>query len=178
MLPDGHRHVADVEARTLLCACRGCAVLLARPGAGGRHFRLVPERVVRLDGFRLADEQWASLQIPVELAFFFRSTPAARVVAFYPSPLGATESQLELEAWETLEGENEILRRLEPDVEALLVNRARGAHEHLIVPIDRCYELVALIRARWRGLNGGDEVWDEIAQFFERLRAQARTEAE
>ena len=178
MLPDGHRHVADVEARTLLCACRGCAILLARPGAGGRHFRLVPERVVRLDGFRLADEQWTSLQIPVELAFFFRSTPAARVVAFYPSPLGATESQLELEAWETLEGENEILRRLEPDVEALLVNRARGAHEHLIVPIDRCYELVALIRARWRGLNGGDEVWDEIAQFFERLRAQARTEAE
>lgn len=177
VLPDEHRHVADVEARTLLCACRSCVVLLARPGAGGRHFRLVPERVVRLDGFRLAEEQWASLRLPVELAFFFRSTPAGRVVGFYPSPLGATESQLELDAWQTLEDENPILRELEPDVEALLVDRARGAREHFLVPIDRCYELVALIRAHWRDLAGGPQVWDEIAQFFERLRAQARTEA-
>jgi hypothetical protein len=176
-LPDEHRHVADIESRTLLCACRACVVLLARPGAGGKHFRLVPEQVVRLDGFRLAEEQWASLQLPVELAFFFHSTPAGRVVAFYPSPLGATESQLELEAWQTIVRDNPLLGGLEPDVEALLVNRARGARDYLVVPIDRCYQLVALIRARWRGLGGGDEVWGEIAQFFERLQAQARTEA-
>jgi hypothetical protein len=176
-LPGEHRHIADVESRTLLCACRACVVLLARPGAGGERFRLVPERVVRLDGFRLAEEQWVSLQLPVELAFFFHSTPAGRVVAFYPSPLGATESQLELEAWETIVRDNPLLRGLEPDVEALLVNRARGARDYLVVPIDRCYQLVALIRARWRGLGGGEEVWGEIAQFFERLHAQARTEA-
>jgi hypothetical protein len=176
-LPDEHRHVAAAEARTLLCACRACAVLLARPGAGGGHFRLVPERVAVLERLRLSDEQWTALQLPVELAFFFRSTPAGRVVAFYPSPLGATESQLALEAWEAVEHENPVLQELEPDVEALLVNRARGAREHFLVPIDRCYELVALIRARWRGLAGGEEVWREIAQFFERLRAQAGTEA-
>jgi hypothetical protein len=176
-LPGEHRHIADVESRTLLCACRACVVLLARPGAGGKHFRLVPERVVRLDGFRLAEEQWVSLQLPVELAFFFHSTPVRRVVAFYPSPLGATESQLELEAWETIVQDNPLLRGLEPDVEALLVNRARGARDYLVVPIDCCYQLVALIRARWRGLGGGEDVWGEIAQFFERLHAQARTEA-
>jgi hypothetical protein len=152
-------------------------ILLGRPGAGGGHYRLVPERRLPLEGFRLDEEQWAALQLPVELAFFFHSTPAGRVVALYPSPLGATESQLELAAWEELERENPILLELEPDVEALLVNRARGARDHYVAPIDDCYQLVALIRAHWRGLAGGEEVWREIAQFFERLRARARTEA-
>jgi hypothetical protein len=175
-LPAQHRHVADLEKQSLLCACRACAILLGRPGAGGAHFRLVPERAVLLDRFRLSDEQWAALQLPVELAFFFRSTPARRVVALYPSPLGATESQLALDSWEEIERDNPVLRELEPDVEALLVNRAHGACEYYLCPIDRCYELVSLIRTHWRGLAGGSEVWDEIAQFFERLRAQAETE--
>jgi hypothetical protein len=171
-LPPEHRHVADLARQTLLCACRACAVLLGRSGAGGAHFRLVPERVLCLDGFELGDGQWAALQLPVELAFFFRSTPAGRVVAFYPSPLGATESQLALEAWEELERDNPVLRELEPDVEALLVNRARGARRHFLVPIDRCYGLVALIRTHWRGLAGGAQVWAEIAHFFDRLEAR------
>src|SRR5918911_5365070 len=79
LLPEEHRHVADVQKRSLLCACRACVVLLARAGAGGGHFRLVPERVALLDDFRLSDEQWAVLQLPVDLAFFFRSTAAGRV---------------------------------------------------------------------------------------------------
>jgi Family of unknown function (DUF5947) len=171
-----HRHVADVQNRTLLCACRACAVLLGRPGAGGGHYRLVPERRLLLENLRLTDEQWARLQLPVDLAFFFYSTPADRVVALYPSPLGATESRLELDAWQELERENPVLRELERDVEALLVNRARGMHEHFLVPIDDCYALVALIRSHWKGLAGGEDVWREIGSFFDRLRAQARTE--
>jgi hypothetical protein len=176
VLPEEHRHVADVRNRTLLCACRACAVLLGRPGAGGDHYRLVPERRLLLRGLRLSDEQWSNLQLPVDLAFFFPSTPAGRVVALYPSPLGATESQLGLEAWEELERENPVLQELEPDVEALLVNRARGTREHFLVPIDDCYALVALIRSRWKGFAGGEEVWREIDRFFDRLRAKARTE--
>ena len=176
-LPEQHRHVADIERRTLLCTCRACAVLLGRSGAGGTHFRLVPERVRALDGLRLDEERWAALQLPVDLVFFLRSSAAGRVVALYPSPLGATESQLALGAWAELERDNPVLSELEPDVEALLVNRARGGREQFVAPIDRCYELVALIRARWRGLGGGDEVWREIERFFERLRAQAGTEA-
>ena len=176
-LPDEHRHVADIQAQSLLCACRACVVLLGRDGAGGGHFKLVPERRLRLDEFRLDEAQWAALQLPVDLAFFFRSTAADRVVALYPSPVGATESQLELAAWAELERANPVLRELEPDVEALLVNRMGARREHYLVPIDDCYELVALIRSHWRGLAGGEEVWREIARFFERLRAQAGTEA-
>jgi hypothetical protein len=168
-----HRHVADVQNRTLLCACRACAVLLGRPGAGGGHYSLVPERRLLLDGFRLGDAEWTALQLPVELAFFFASTPAGRVIALYPSPLGATESQLELEAWEQIELDNPVLRTLEPDVEALLVNRSGGAREHFVVPIDDCYALVALIRSRWKGLAGGEEVREELTRFFGRLRERA-----
>ncbi len=177
-LPAEHRHVADIHNRSLLCACRACVVLLGRPGAGGGHYRLIPERRLFLDGFRLDDAQWDSLRIPVGLAFFFRSTPAGRVVALYPSPLGVTESQLELDTWEELERENPVLRELEPDVEALLVNRARDARDHFLAPIDDCYALAALIRTHWKGLAGGDEVWREIGGFFERLRARAGKESE
>jgi hypothetical protein len=67
------------------------------------------------------------------------------------------------------------LRGMERDVEALLVNPARGASEHYLVPIDECYKLVGVIRTRWRGFSGGREVWDEIARFFEGLRLRATT---
>jgi hypothetical protein len=110
----------------------------------------------------------------VDMAFFFDSAPAERVVAMYPSPMGATESLLELDTWEALVAANPVLEELEPDLEALLVNRARGARQHWIVPLDDCYELVGLIRLRWKGLSGGTEVWQEIERFFEELSRRAK----
>jgi hypothetical protein len=74
-----------------------------------------------------------------------------------------------------LERYNPVLEGMEQDVEALLVNRIRGAREHFLVPIDECYSLVGLIRMRWRGLSGGREVWEEIGQFFEELRDRSKT---
>jgi hypothetical protein len=58
-----------------------------------------------------------------------------------------------------------------PDVEALLVNRVKGAREYYRVSIDRCFSLVGLIRQHWRGLSGGAEAWDAIDAFFDTLRA-------
>ena len=77
-VPPGHRHLVDVDERRLLCACRACALLFARPGAGGGHLRLLPTRRRRLDDFELDDAQWERLRIPVDMAFFFHSTPAER----------------------------------------------------------------------------------------------------
>jgi len=134
----------------------------------------VPERRLRLERFELDDLAWEQLRIPVDMAFFFHSSPAERVMAFYPSPMGATESRLELDAWQDLAAANPVLDDLEPDVEALLVNRARGARSHWLVPIDECFALVGLIRTRWRGLTGGKEVWIEIDRFFEQLDRRAR----
>jgi Family of unknown function (DUF5947) len=173
-IPPEHRHVLDLENRNLLCACRACAVLLDRRAAGGGHWRLVPERRLRLDEFRMPDEHWETLNIPVDMAFFFNDTSAGRVVAYYPSPMGPTESALKLESWDALEEANDILRSLEPDVEALLVNRARGQRRQWLVPIEDCYALVGLIRGGWRGLTGGAEVWRALAGFFEELDRRAR----
>jgi Family of unknown function (DUF5947) len=168
-IPAEHRHLVDVRSGEVMCACRGCALLLDRPGAGGGHYRALGERRRRLADFHLSDEAWAALDIPVEIAFFVRSSVEGRVIARYASPLGAVESALDLAAWEEIERANPALATLDADVEALLVNRAGGAHEHWIVPLDDCYRLVALMRTTWRGLAGGREVWDAIARFFEDL---------
>jgi hypothetical protein len=173
-IPAEHRHLLDLRSRELMCACTACKILFDRNAAGGGHYRLVPERRLRLTDFELADPEWEELRIPVEIAFFFRSTAAERVVAFYPGPMGATESLLGLEAWQALEAANPVLAQMEPDVVALLVNRARGARDHWLVPIDDCYALVGLIRTRWRGLTGGRQVWEEIGRFFETLDARSR----
>jgi hypothetical protein len=150
--------------------------LFDRRGAGGGHLRLVPERRLRLDGFELTTAAWERLRIPVDMAFFFRSSRAGRVMALYPGPMGATESLLELESWEELERANPVLTTMEPDVEALLVDRARGSARQWLVPIDDCYQLVGLIRTRWRGFSGGKEVWLEIESFFAELDRSARPE--
>jgi hypothetical protein len=144
----------------------------------GTKYKGVPRRVLALSDFYLSDGQWESLMVPINMAFFFRSTPDARVVAFYPSPAGAMESLLPLETWKDVEDANTVLKEMDSDVEALLVNRigpARGftAPEYYILPIDECYKLVGLIRARWHGLSGGAEVWQEIGSFFDGLKGRA-----
>jgi hypothetical protein len=174
LIPSGHRHLLDLETRELMCACRACTLLFDRSAAGGGHFRLVPDRRLRLADFELSDLTWEQLRIPVEMAFFFQSSKDNRVMAFYPSPMGPTESLLGLEAWLQIERANPILEGMEPDVEALLVNRARGAREQWLVPIDDCYALVGVIRTRWKGLSGGKEVWGEIDRFFEDLDRHSR----
>lgn len=161
----------EPATRQLVCACDACSILFS--GHSQARYRQVPSRVLYLDGFQLPDEAWERLLIPVNMAFFFRSTAADRVLALYPSPAGATESLLELESWQELEDANPVLRELQPDVEALLVNRVGGARDHFVAPIDRCYELVGLIRAGWRGLSGGADVWTAINGFFADLRGRA-----
>ncbi|MGI8594775.1 MAG: DUF5947 family protein [Solirubrobacteraceae bacterium] len=171
-----HRHVLDLSNRELMCACQACSLLFDRPaaGAGGRHYRLIRDRRLSIADFDLSDLAWEELRIPVEIAFFFHSTLEERVQAFYPSPVGPTESLLGLEAWQELEVANPVLRTMEPDVEALLVNRAKGARQQWIVPIDECYALVGLIRTRWRGFTGGKQVWEGIGEFFEDLDRRSR----
>jgi hypothetical protein len=125
----------------------------------------------------MTDAQWEGLRVPINMAFFFESTPAHKVVALYPSPAGATESLLELETWDSIVAENPVLRAMEPDVEAVLINRIgsdRGqAGEYFRLPIDECFKLVGLVRKHWRGFSGGAEVWQELERHFAGLRERA-----
>jgi hypothetical protein len=172
-LAEEHAHLVEVASRRLRCACDACAILFSGQGAG--KYRRVPRRVELLADFRLADVQWEGLNLPINLAFFLHSTPAGRVVALYPSPAGVTESLPDVGAWEALEEDNPVLRELEPDVEALLVNRLGPAPEHYRVGVDECYKLAGLIRTHWRGLSGGPAVWEEVGRFFTGLKERART---
>lgn len=169
-----HAHLVDLREQALRCVCRACAILFDRQSAGGAHYRLVPDRVRLLEDFTLADMHWIALRIPVDLVFLFHSSAAGRVVALYPGPMGATESLLGLDHWERLVADNPALSEIEPDVEALLVDRTGGKRDGWIVPIDACYELTGLFRMRWKGLSGGTEVWEAIDEFFEDLRRRAR----
>jgi hypothetical protein len=173
-IPSEHRHLLDLTKRELMCTCQACSVLFASDAASAGHYRLVGDRRLRIDDLELDDAAWGELRLPVDMAFFFRNSAAGRVQAFYPSPMGPTESLLELNAWTELERANPVLTTLAPDVEALLVNRVRGARGHWIVPLSECYALVGLIRTRWRGFTGGAEVWKEIGRFFEELDRHAK----
>jgi hypothetical protein len=175
-IADEHAHLVDLQARNLLCACRGCYLLFTSEGSGGSHFRAVPDRYVAFPDFELSPAQWDSLQIPVSVAFFFLNSSLDRVAAFYPGPAGATESQLSLDTWEEVVIANPELATLEPDVEAFLVRAQpnRGGAECFLVPIDACYELVGHLRRLWRGFDGGREAHDALDAFFARVRTKAR----
>jgi hypothetical protein len=171
LAPD-HSHLVEVANRRLHCACEACAILFGNQGAA--KYRRVPRRADFLSDFRLTDVQWEELNLPINLAFFLYSIAAGRVVALYPSPAGATEAMPPPDAWQALAEDNPVLRELEPDVEALLVNRLGPAPECYRVGIDRCYELVGLVRTHWRGLSGGTAVWEEVGRFFAALKERSR----
>ena len=169
-LPPQHRHLLEMATRAVACACDACAMLFHRADAG--RFRLIPRDVRTMPDFQMTDAEWEELALPIEMAFFFFSTPEKKITALYPGPAGATESLLPLTAWEALVGRNPLLATLAPDVEALLVNRTREARDYFIAPMDVCYELVGTLRIYWRGLHGGEEVWEKIGDFFARLKEQ------
>lgn len=174
-IPLEHRHLLEMDTRQVQCVCRACAILFATEAASRGKYRLIPDRYLYLDDFQIDDAQWDTMRLPVGLAFFFYSAAAQRVVVFYPGPMGATESLLDLPTWAALEVRNPVLSTLQPDVETLLINRARGAEQYFLVPIDACYRLVGLMRSSWRGLSGGQAVWTEIERFFETLRRRSQS---
>ncbi len=170
-----HPHLIELAQRKLLCTCDACAILFSGQGV---KFKRVPRRVLFLPDFNLSDAAWNGLTIPINMAFFFRSSLENRIVALYPSPAGATESLLPLESWNDIVARNPILHGMESDVEGLLVNRlgySRGyaAAQYYLLPIDECFKLVGLIRKHWKGLSGGAEVWSELGEFFAGLKTRS-----
>ncbi|MGD9483527.1 DUF5947 family protein [Streptomyces sp. TRM70308] len=172
-LPEEHRHLLDLPADEIACACRACALLLDRQEAGGAHYRLLPQRRVRLPDDVLDDALWAGLGLPVDLVFLTRHAASGEVTARYPSPLGTLRATPDPEVWREVTAAHPALATLADDVEALLVHRAGGTREHWLLPLDDCYRLTALVRAHWEGLGGGQEVWRQVDGFFARLAASA-----
>jgi hypothetical protein len=144
-LPAEHDHLIEPAVRQLRCACQACAILFDHDGDA--KYRRVPRDARYLPDFRLTDIQWNALGIPIE-------------------------SLLDLDSWGEIVADNPVLQKMQPDAEALLVNRVRTTREHFLAPIDECYKLVGLVRLHWRGFSGGTKVWEEIDRFFSELKPQ------
>ncbi|MGW6913913.1 DUF5947 family protein [Kitasatospora sp. NPDC054939] len=168
-----HRHLADTERRALVCACGPCTQLMDRPGGAQGRFRTVPGRYLDDPGHRIDDRAWEALRIPVSVAFVFHNSALGRPVVLYPSPAGATESELEEPAWGSVLDATRLAGLLEPDVEALLLRRREGRTEVHLVPIDLCYELVGRMRLHWQGFDGGAQARADLDAVFARVRELA-----
>jgi hypothetical protein len=173
-LGGGHSHVVNLDSRQIMCTCRACWLLFTHQGAAGGRYRAVPDRYLHDPAFQLGDGAWEALQIPVRVAFFFHNSDMGRMAAFYPSPAGATESLLPLEAWADVVAANPVMAGLVPDVEALLVRHTGDGFQCYLVPIDACYELVGLVRMHWKGFDGGQEAWAAIDGFFDAVHERSR----
>jgi len=166
-----HPHLIEPGMRKIVCACQACAILFS--SGAETKYRRIPQTVRYLPNFELTQSQWEGLMIPISMAFFFKNSVTDRMTVIYPSPAGPTESLLDFESWDEIVNCNPVLKELEPDTEALLVNRVRDSADYFIVPIDECYRLVGLIRTKWKGLAGGTEVWTAINEFFGELRKRS-----
>ncbi|MFF0448809.1 DUF5947 family protein [Streptomyces sp. NPDC004609] len=163
----GHRHLLTADTAAVMCACRACSLLFEQTDDDtGHRFRLVPADRTPLTGPGLPEPVWAGLAVPVDLAFFTTSGTSGGVTAAYPSPLGLMRSGVTPDSWARVTECLPALRTLRPDVSALLVDRVHTPHRYWLVPVDDCYRLAALVRAHWKGLNGGPEVWRRVDGFF------------
>jgi hypothetical protein len=184
-----HSHVADLDTSTLMCACRACYLLFTHSGASERwqadqqrrvgraRYRAVPDRYRNDPAHPLSAADWDALEIPVGLAFFLRSSGDDAMTAFYPSPAGATECRLDLQAWDRVAAAHPMMGAAAPDVEAILISRGppgTGDVECFLVPVDACYELAGRMRLQWRGFDGGAEARQSIAGFLDGVRALSR----
>ena len=168
-LAEDHKHLLDLEERRIICVCPTCWSIRS----GEARYRPTGSRTLWLEPFELSDELWAGFQIPIGLAFFMRSTSTGAIVGLYPSPAGATECELDLDAWDRLVAANPGLDDIDPDAEALIVNRMATPHVHAIAPLDDCYRLVGLIKSTWEGITGGAEMEAAVQRYFDDLRATA-----
>jgi hypothetical protein len=169
-----HDHLIELAARRILCTCRPCHIVFEPVGAAQGKYRAIPNRYREVAEFAVDDATWDSLQLPIGLVFFFYNSTERRTVAFYPSPAGATESLLPLEEWVGIVARFPEFSSIEPDVEAILIQRNREVSRCFVVPIDAAYELVGLIRTCWKGFDGGQEAHQKIARYFEKVQTRSR----
>lgn len=164
-----HSHLVELAARRILCSCRPCYIVFEPAGAAQGKYRPIPSRYAQVTDFAIDDQLWDALAIPIGLAFFFYNSLEQKMLAFYPSPAGATESLLPLDTWQEIAAAYPPLATIAPDVEAVVIQRTRDASRSFIVPIDAAYELVGIIRSTWKGFDGGEVAHRRIDEYFGRL---------
>lgn len=169
-LAERHEHLLDLKTRRLACACTGCALLFETGGHIQQTWRRLPRDARYLASTELSGPEWASLGIPIELAFVSFNSTTGEWVAAYPSPAGVVTAEVDAEAWSALAAAHGELAALASDTEALLIDRMSQPRGCYIVPLDFGYRLAGLIRRAWSGFSGGPGVKAAVAGFTAELR--------
>ena len=140
-IPPEHRHLLDLETRELRCACRraACCSTARAPAAGTTPG---PRPAAAAGRLRARRRAWEELRIPVDMAFFFHRARGRARRRLLPGADGRDRVAARAARLGGDRGRQPRARGMEPDVEALLVNRARGARDSWLVPDRR------LLRAR------------------------------
>ena len=99
------------RAASCMCACRAVLAAVRPPrGAAAATTGWSPTAGCGSRTSSSTTLLWEELRLPVDMAFFFRNSRGrSACVAYYPSPMGPTESLLELDAWSALEAANPVL---------------------------------------------------------------------
>ena len=160
-VPPEHPHLVQVAERRMLCACGPCGFLFDNPGAGGGGYRAgarpLPGRPRVPADRRRSGTPCRSRS---GMAFFLHNSARGAIVACYPSPAGATESELTLDAWAAGVGASRAGRRA-----ATRTSRrcwCAGSRRHVPARADRRLlpagragpAALARLRRRQRGLGG------------------------
>jgi hypothetical protein len=166
-----HRHLLDLNGFQLLCACASCTAACLEDARGS--CRVVPAWVRKVLGWSPERSRWSELELP-GIAFFLRASRVDGWLAIYPSAIGALDGHLSVADLTSLLGNSVVLARVALDVEALLID-ARSAEQtsSYIVPIDVCFDLSALVRQIWPGIDGGEAARRELDRFFAALEQRA-----
>jgi hypothetical protein len=167
-LGSDHPHLVEPATRRLICACPACAVLFS--SSANKNIEEYRRMVRALPDFEMTDAQWEGLMIPINMAFFFQSSAAGKVIVLYPSPAGATESLLDFDSWQAIVQTNPQLQRMNQTLKLCLLIGSRKPPTTSSFQSTSVTSSVGLIRTKWKGLSGGVEVWEAINDFFAVLR--------
>lgn len=167
------RHLLDLVHHTFLSICNACALAFGPRGANAGTYRLVPTRHLALLDFQDTGALWAGSEQAEKIAYVLRSSEAGRVLVLSLDPAGVRESLFDLECWRMLLNANPLLDSLEPDVEALLINRIERLPASYIVPIDTCSRLLGLLERCQQSQEGDQAIWKVAGAFFADIQAEA-----
>ena len=141
-----------------MCACRGCYLLFTSEGAGGGHFRAVPDRYLAFTDFRLSRGAVGQPADPGQRRVLLRQLDArsGRRVLSRARP-GRPSRCSRSTCGTSSSPPTRRSPRSSPTSRRLLVraDRESDGAECFLVPIDACYELVGHLRRLWRGFDGG-----------------------
>ncbi len=164
----GHRHLLRLQTGQVVCACQHCTLLF--DASGQSQYQSIPTRIITLDRAMLGMEFWDAILSPVHLVGIVKRR-GGQAEIFYPSPAGAVSGGPISREFLTLSVQK-ALNAMNDEVEVLLFADISGMTEGFLIPLDRFYELIGLLRLNWQGLSGGNDVSRCIRQFFDQLAQQ------